>query len=96
MDIYCKCGSILPLSPGETCQICGQTIELPMAHKEMEEFYYQSKVDVDDKGIGIWKHAVDEGHCLQMHRLDYNVRKIIRRIPVAVRHGADGTDYMFA
>ncbi len=87
VDMYCKCGSVFPLSPGETCQICGHTMEMPpeWAQRalnctvEIVEFWYQSRVDVDSRGVGIWKQCIDEAHCLQMAGLHYNVKKIIRK-----------------
>ena len=90
-SVFCpKCSSILPLAPGEECQICGFVAHIDIRdpepeYKEVEEFYYQSNVDKDDHGVGIWKRALDEQHCMQMHNLDFKVKKIIRKIPVAMR-----------
>ena len=88
MDAYCTCGSILPLSPGETCEICGHTIPMkegPVEFKYVEEFYYQSQVDRDKNGVGVWKRAGNEEHCLNMARLHFEVKKIIRKVPVGAR-----------
>ena len=60
--------SIMDLNPGKECNLV-----------EPVEYYYESVASP-----GKWKLCFDEVHCMQMAKIGYNVKKVMREIVIGV------------
>ena len=64
-NVSCRCGR-MEVKGGEVCPSCGHT------KPQIAIYYYMSK-----SSPGKWKRCHDEGHCMQMARIGYEVKKVV-------------------